>query len=122
MKNLHLPFRLLFKIIITCLIPEEGSSYQISWDHKYFLWFLINKQPLNLSAYISHHLYESIKDSLKHKKSVPYARLFSKIFYQCRLIDMLKKLNVSQDLKICYGNILSSGVLRNMQIRRKRLW
>lgn len=32
-KNLHLPFRLLFKIIISSLIPKEGSSYQISWDH-----------------------------------------------------------------------------------------
>lgn len=60
-KNLHLQFRLLFKIIISSLVLGEGSFDQILWDNKHFLWFMINDQPLNLSAYIFHHLCKSTR-------------------------------------------------------------
>lgn len=82
-KNMYLIPILLFKIIISSQISRECNSRQISWDHKHFLWFLVNDQPLNLSVYNIHHLYVSIKDYQKRdKKSVPYARLLYEIFYQ----------------------------------------
>lgn len=37
-KNMKDDFRLLFKILINFLIPMEGSTYQISWDHKHFIF------------------------------------------------------------------------------------
>lgn len=33
-KNMKKKLRLMFNILIVCLIPKEGSTYQISWDHK----------------------------------------------------------------------------------------
>lgn len=36
-KNMHNVYRLLFRILIGCLIPREGSSDHISWDHGHFI-------------------------------------------------------------------------------------
>lgn len=36
-KNMKIPYRLLFIILIGCLIPREGSTYQIYWVHRYFI-------------------------------------------------------------------------------------
>lgn len=47
-KNMKIENRLLFRILIGCLIPREWSAYQISWDHKHFIWFLINMEKINL--------------------------------------------------------------------------
>lgn len=58
-------FKLLFKILINCLIPREGSTYQISWDHKHFIFYLKNEDKINLSAYIFNHLCEAIKYGTK---------------------------------------------------------
>lgn len=120
-KNLHLPFRLLFNGIISCLIPKEDIYDQISWDHKYFVWFLINDQPLNLSTYIFHHLCKSVKDSQKrNKKSFPYVRFLSELFYQCRLIDVLKYFNATGALEDCLGSVLSTIILANMHVIKKK--
>lgn len=80
-KNMQKDFKLLFKILISCLIPREGSIDQISWDHMYFIFYLKNEDKINLSAYIFNHLYEDIKGNTKHhKKNVPYARLLFGLF------------------------------------------
>lgn len=42
-KNIKIPYRLLFRILIGYMILKEGSTYQISWDHKHFIWFLVNR-------------------------------------------------------------------------------
>lgn len=55
-KNLEIEFILLFIILIDCLIPREGSTNQISWYHKHFIWFLVNQEKINLHAYMFHHL------------------------------------------------------------------
>lgn len=69
------------KILISCLIPREGSTYHISWDHKHFIFYLKNEDKINLSTYIFNHLCEAIKDSRKlRKKNVPYARFLSELF------------------------------------------
>lgn len=80
-KNMKKDFRLLFKILIGCLIPRERSTNQISWDHKHFIVSLNNEDKINLLAYIFNHLCEAIKDNAKlRKKNVPYARLLLNCF------------------------------------------
>lgn len=77
-KNMKREFRLLFKILIGCVIPREGSTGQISWDHKHFIFYLKSEDGINLSSYIFNHLCEAIKDNTNLlKMNVPYARLLS---------------------------------------------
>ena len=98
-KNMQKDFKILFKILISCLILKESSIDQISCDHKHFIFYLKNKDEINLSAYIFNHLCEAISESIKHhKKNVPYARLLSELFYQGPLIDALKNLPDNEDL------------------------
>lgn len=52
-KNMHNNYIILFRIIIHCLIPREGSIDQISWDHKQIILFLVNDQKVNLAATFS---------------------------------------------------------------------
>lgn len=62
-KNMHNNFKLLFKILIGCMIPREGSTDQILLDHKHFIFYLKNEDKINLSAYIFNHLREDIKEA-----------------------------------------------------------
>lgn len=72
-RNMRIEHRLLFRILIGCLIPREGSTNPLSLHHKHFIWFLENLELINLMAYIFHHMCEAIKDSNKHnKRNVPY--------------------------------------------------
>lgn len=110
------------KILIGCLIPREGNTGHISWDHKHFIFYLKNEDKISFSAYIFNHPCEEIKDSTKHrKKNVPYGRLLSELFFQGRLIDVLKVLTDSWDLEDIYENILSALVLANMKMRTKSI-
>ncbi|XP_050902864.1 uncharacterized protein LOC127115328 [Lathyrus oleraceus] len=59
-KNMKRESKLVFKILVGCLIPREGSTDQISWDHKYFLFYLKNEDKINLFTYIFNHLCEAI--------------------------------------------------------------
>lgn len=65
-KNMKTTYKLMFKILIGCLIPREGSTDQILWDHRHFIWYLVNKESINLLGYIFPHLCEAIKDIKKH--------------------------------------------------------
>lgn len=42
-KNMKKEFRLLFKILIGCLIPRKGNTDKTSWDHKHFILYLKNE-------------------------------------------------------------------------------
>lgn len=119
-KNMKTNFKLLFKILIGSLIPREGNTYQISWDHRHFTFYLVNEDKINLPSYIFHHFCEAIKESKKHnKKNVPYVRLLSKLFYQSRLIDALKTVYDNKDLEEIHGNILPAFFLANMKLLKK---
>lgn len=120
-KNMKTPYKLLFKILIGCMVLREGSSDKISQDHKYFTQFLVIHERLNLIAYTFNHLYDAIKESQKNnKKSVPYARLLYELFHQSRLIDALKKVSATQDLEEIHGNIFSATIFGNMNINKKK--
>lgn len=119
-KNMKTTYKLLFKILIGCLISREGSTDQISWDHKHFIWYIVNEENINLHGYIFHHLCETIKDNNKHKnKNVAYARLMFELFHQGRLIDSLKVASTSEDLDYIHGNFLSASVLTNLKLLKK---
>lgn len=76
---------------------------------------------VNLVSYIFNHLCDAIKESQKHNKNnVPYARLIYELFHHRRLIDALEKVYATQDLEETYGNIISTTVLRNMNIIKKK--
>lgn len=103
------------------MIPREGSFDHISWDHIHFIWYLVNGEKINLSAYIFNHICEDILKSYKHEnKNVPYARLLSDLFYQSRLIENLKATNVIKDLEEYFGNIHHAVVLGHMKIIKKK--
>lgn len=98
-KNMRKNFKLLFKILISCLIPGEGSTNQVLRDHKHFIFYLNNEDKINLSVYIFNHLCEATKNSTKlRKKNMPYARLLSELVYHGHLIDALKTLSDNGDL------------------------
>lgn len=80
-KNLHLQFKILFKIISRCLIPMEGRSYHISWDHKHFLWFMRRKSS-SFIIYAS----QSMTLRIKIKRSFQCAILLYEIFHHYILI------------------------------------
>lgn len=120
-KNMKTPYTLLFKILIGCLIPREGSIDQISWDHRHFIWYLVNKDKINMSGYIFHHLCEDIKESKKHKRrNVPYVILLSELFHQGCLIDSIRDASAHDNLEETHGNILSTSVLANMKLLKRR--
>lgn len=110
----------MFKILISCLIPKEGSTGHISWDHKHFIFYLKNLDNINLSAYIFNHLCEAIRESIKHhKRNMPYARLLYELFYQGHLIDALKTFPDNENLEEIHRKILSTSVLSNMKLLKK---
>ncbi|XP_050896277.1 uncharacterized protein LOC127103022 [Lathyrus oleraceus] len=119
-KNMHKYLKLLLKILIVCLIHREGSTDQISWDYKNFIFYLKNEDKINLFAYIFNHICEYIKDTTKlHKKNVPYPRLLYELFYQGRLIDALKTFPDNKDLKEIHENIIFAYVLANLKLMKK---
>lgn len=120
-KNMHISYRLLFKILIGCLIPKEVSTYKISWDHRHFIWFLVNRQKINLVAYIFNHLREAIKERHKNDKtSVPYVRLLSELFHKSILFETLKEAVATQDLEESFGSFLFFATLGNMKTIKKK--
>lgn len=114
------PYKLLFNILIGCMIPIYGSTDQISQDHRHFIWYLVNDEKINLPVYIFHHLFEAINESMKHKKrNIPYARLLSELFHQGRLIGSLRTASTYDDLEETHGNILSTSIMDNMKLLKK---
>lgn len=69
LKNEH---KFLPKLMIMCFMPREGGTNYMSWDHKHFLLFLLDKFPINLPAYIFNHLCTLIREGIKGRRNVPY--------------------------------------------------
>lgn len=119
-KNMKTTYKLLFKILIGCPTPREGKTDQIFWDHRHFIWYLVNEQNINLTSYILHHLCEAIKESKKYKKkNVPYDKLLPELFDQGHLIYSLRDAFAYNDLEKIHGNILFALVLANMKLLKK---
>jgi len=90
------------KLIIMCFMPWEGGTNYMSWDHKYFLCFLVKQFPINLPACIFDYMCNSIREGIKGKKTLPYTRLLSEIIHQ-KLEDL--GIASDKDLGTCTGNV-----------------
>src|SRR4030043_753247 len=115
--------RIIYKIVLGCLLPRESSTYQMSWDHKHFMTFLLSKYPIDLPAYIFQHLCYTINETKKHQKlNVPYARLISEFLYQVKLIQKLAELGLAseQELGTTFGKVLNGSILSNMKLKKKK--
>jgi len=71
------------------------------------------------------HIIWALKESQgkKERRQVPYGRLLSEIFYQSKLLKILKTNGVvsEEDLGTCIGNIINGRTLQYMQIFKKRI-
>lgn len=115
-------YMLIFKIMISSLIPREGSSNQNYWDHKHFIWFLVNWEKINMNAYMFNYLCEVIKEINKHnKKNVPFVRLLSELFHHNRLVQALEETSENYDMEEKFENILFGSIIGNMKIISKKV-
>ncbi|MCI05834.1 hypothetical protein A2U01_0026887, partial [Trifolium medium] len=92
-KSMNDNCRVLFKILISSILPREGGVDTISWEHKHFLYFLLSDHKINLADCLFEHLCGAIKDSTnKRIATAAQPRLLSELFYQCKFVRVLKKL------------------------------
>ncbi|MCI20620.1 hypothetical protein A2U01_0041782 [Trifolium medium] len=62
-KSMNDNCRVLFKILISSILPREGGVDTISWEHKHLLYFLLSGHKINLAECLFEHLCGAIKDS-----------------------------------------------------------
>ncbi|MCI52270.1 hypothetical protein A2U01_0073514, partial [Trifolium medium] len=51
--------------------PRAGGTYQLSWDHRHFIYFLSTGRKMNLAAYIFHHMCKSIMTAQNPTRKTP---------------------------------------------------
>ena len=51
-NDMRVEHRVLYKIILACILPREGGTDQMSWDHKHLMLFLIRNMPVDFPQYI----------------------------------------------------------------------
>src|SRR4030042_1227319 len=92
LKDMALEHRVLYKIVLASILPKDGSTDQMPWDHKHLMMFLIKNYPVNFPEYMFHHLCQSLRETQSKKKRtiVPYGRLISELLYQGKLIQKLE--------------------------------
>jgi hypothetical protein len=118
--NMHIDFRLLFKILTSSVVPKVGSSDQISWDLKHLQLFLVQGVQLNLPAYLFHFLCGCIRNTqVKQTTLVAFPRLLSELFYQSGLVERLKEIRDRQVIHEIMSKFFTAEVLVNMQKIRK---
>ncbi|MCH86906.1 hypothetical protein A2U01_0007767, partial [Trifolium medium] len=91
-KGLNNTSKVLFKILLSSIFPRTGGTDTISWEHMHFLYFLQKNKKINLAECLFEHLCGAISDGfVKRFTTVAHPRLLSELFYQCRLVQVLKK-------------------------------
>jgi len=65
MRDEHM---VMYKMILMCFMPREGSTEYMSRDHKTFMTFMVNKYPINLPSYIFNYMCTSINEGIKGKR------------------------------------------------------
>ncbi|MCI06047.1 hypothetical protein A2U01_0027102, partial [Trifolium medium] len=89
MKDFYI---VLFKILISNLIPRSGGTDTISWEHLHLLYFLKSGKKINLVDLLFEYLYQAVRDSnIKNITTLVYPRLLSELFFQTKLVKVLKK-------------------------------
>src|SRR6266487_584349 len=109
--------RVLARIVLGSIFPRSGSSDQLSWDHRHFVYFLTRKFNLNWAKYIFNHLCKAVSATQKQSKPnvhVIYPRILSEIFYQCGVIDVIKAAGQDHLLRELRASVISVNTLSNM--------
>src|SRR4030065_203132 len=124
-NDMRVEHRVLYKIILACLLPREGGTDQMSWDHKHLMLFLIRNMPVDFPQYIFNHLCQSLKENQSKKKRtvIPYGRLISEILHQGKLIQKLEAIGVASDeeLGTTYGKVMNGMMLFHMNCGYKKI-
>ncbi|MCI06358.1 hypothetical protein A2U01_0027417, partial [Trifolium medium] len=91
MKDLYI---VLFKVLISNLIPRSGGTDTISWEHQHLLYFLDKEKKVNMIDLLFGYLCQAVRDSFsKNMSTVIYPRLLSELFYQTKLVQIFKKVH-----------------------------
>src|SRR6266487_2358617 len=104
--------KLLAKILLGSIFPRSGSSDQLSWDHRYFIYFLTRGYQLNLAKYIFCHMCKAVNS--KPNVHIIYPRILSEIFYQCSIIYVIKAAGQDHLLRELRASVISRSTLSNM--------
>ncbi|MCI15856.1 hypothetical protein A2U01_0036995, partial [Trifolium medium] len=73
MKDLYV---VLFKVLISNIIPRSGGTDTISWEHQHFLYFLQKEKKINLVDILFGYLCQAVRESFeKNVATVIYPRL-----------------------------------------------
>ncbi len=109
--------KLLARILLGSIFPRSGSSDQLSWDHRYFIYYLTKGYQLNWAKYIFNHLCKAVNAIQRQTKPnvhIIYPRILSEIFYQCGVIDVIKAAGQDNLLRELRASIISVHTLSNM--------
>jgi hypothetical protein len=111
--------RVLAKIVLGSIFPRSGSTDQLSWDHRHFVYFLTRKFNLNWAKYIFNHLCKAVSATQKQSKPnvhIIYPRILSEIFYQCGVIDAIKAAGHDNLIREIRASTISAHTLSNMNL------
>src|SRR6266487_818113 len=111
--------KLLARILLGSIFPGSRSSDQLSWDHRYFIYYLTRGYQLNWAKYIFNHLCKAVNAIQKQTKPnvhVIYPRILSEIFYQCGVIDVIKVAGHDNLIREIRAFTISAHTLSNMNL------
>jgi hypothetical protein len=90
-KDMQKEQKVLQKMIQECFLPKGGGIDQL-------LHFLVKFEKANLPRNIFHHMLWALRESQENnRRSIPYGRLLSEIFYQGGILKALKVSGVVSD-------------------------
>jgi hypothetical protein len=86
-KCLKKDYFVAFRLFIASIVTRDGGTDTISWAHKHFIWFMLQKVKINLADTLFEHLCHCISES-HHKPVVMihHPRLISELLRQSKLI------------------------------------
>jgi len=114
--------RMLLKFMTECFFQKVGGSDLPSANHKLVLYFLAAFDKINLPKYLMHHLCWAVREGIRGKrKQIPCGRLLSEIFTQGKLLETLRRNNLTSDktLRTRTGKMINGKTLQNMKIIKK---
>jgi len=111
--------KVLQKLIQECFLPKGGGTNTLSLEHRFFLYFLVMFEKVNLLRYIFNHMVWALKE-IQHDniRYISYGRLLFEIFYQGCLLNVLRSIDVVYDehLGTMTGKIFNGRSLRYMNL------
>ncbi|KAK2356935.1 hypothetical protein QL285_094252 [Trifolium repens] len=115
-KFLKKEFFVVFRIHIASIVTRDRGTDTISWPHKHFIWFMLQRVKINLADILFEHLCHCISES-HHKATVMihHPRLISELLRQTKLIEILRtkeKLRVFNTSKFDGKNLINLKLIQ----------